>query len=178
MERYYAQLVMIDQAMINKLDVDTANITYATIKKLDVVEENVQKIHGEVGNFKELTAANFTAANAKIDVLDGNYANLKVLLSGGAGIGELQNIHLTSQNAVIDSALIRSAVMQTVSVADLLAGTISTNKFLIASDDGGIRIQEQHSSGPIQMVQSGCRPDGMQMEISLFLCLTRPEKES
>lgn len=141
MERYYAQLVMINQAMINKLDVDTANITYATIKKLDVVEENVQKIHGEVGNFKELTAANFTAANAKIDVLDGNYANLKVLLSGGAGIGDLQNIHLTSQNAVIDSALIRSAVMQTVSVADLLAGTISTNKFLIASDDGGIRIQ-------------------------------------
>ena len=141
MERYYAQLVMINQAMINKLDVDTANITYATIKKLDVVEENVQKIHGEVGNFKELTAANFTAANAKIDVLDGNYANLKVLLSGGAGIGDLQNIHLTSQNAVIDSALIRSAVMQTVSVADLIAGTISTNKFLIASDDGGIRIQ-------------------------------------
>lgn len=141
MERYYAQLVMIDQAMINKLDVDTANITYATIKNLNVVEENVQKINGEVGNFKELTAANFTAANAKINVLDGNYANIKTLLSGGAGIGDLQNIHLTSQNAVIDSALIRSAVMQTVSVADLLAGTISTNKFLIASDDGGIRIQ-------------------------------------
>lgn len=142
MERYYAQLVMIDQAMINKLDVDTANITYATIKNLNVVEENVRKINGEVGNFKELTAANFKAANAQIDILNGNYANIKVLLSGGAGIGDLQNIHLTSQNAVIDSALIRSAVMQTVSVADLLAGTISTNKFLIASDDGGIRIQE------------------------------------
>ena len=141
MERYYAQLVMIDQAMINKLDVDTANITYATIKNLSVVEENVQKINGEVGNFKELTTANFKAANAQIDILNGNYANNKVLLSGGAGIGDLQNIHLTSQNAVIDSALIRSAVMQTVSVADLLAGTISTNKFLIASDDGGIRIQ-------------------------------------
>lgn len=141
MERYYAQLVMIDQAMINKLDVDTANITYATIKNLSVVEENVQKINGEVGNFKELTTANFKAANAQINILNGNYANIKVLLSGGAGIGDLQNIHLTSANAVIDSALIRSAVMQTVSVADLLAGTISTNKFLIASDDGGIRIQ-------------------------------------
>lgn len=141
MERYYAQLVMIDQAMINKLDVDTANITYATIKNLDVVKENVQEINGELGNFKELTANNFTAANAKIDILNGNYANIKTLLSGGAGIGDLQNIHLTSENAVIDSALIRSAVMQTVFVADLLAGTISTNKFLIASDDGGIRIQ-------------------------------------
>lgn len=171
MERYYAQLVMIDQAMINKLDVDTANITYATIKKLDVVEENVQKIHGEVGNFKELTAANFTAANAKIDVLDGNYANLKVLLSGGAGIGELQNIHLTSQNAVIDSALIRSAVMQTVSVADLLAGTISTNKFLIASDDGGIRIrgatqQWSDTDGTVRM-QAGRDANG-DFTFSLF----------
>ena len=141
MERYYAQLVMIDQAMINKLDVDTANITYATIKNLDVVKENVQEINGELGNFKDLTANNFTAANAKIGILDNEFGNIKILLSGGAGIGEIQNIHLTSQNAVIDSALIRSAVMQTVSVADLLAGTISTNKFLIASDDGGIRIQ-------------------------------------
>ena len=51
--------------------------------------------------------------------------------------GDLQNIHLTSQNAVIDSALIRTAVMQTVTVGDLLSGTISTNKFMITSDDGG-----------------------------------------
>ena len=141
MERFYAQLVMIDQAVINKLDVDTANITYATIKNLDVVREYVQRIDGEFGSFKDLTAVNFTAANAKIENLDASYANIKVLLSGSAGVGDLQNIHLTSQNAVIDSALIRTAVMQTVTINDLLAGTISTNKFLIASDDGGIRIQ-------------------------------------
>lgn len=141
MERYYAQLVMIDRALVNKLDVDTANITYATIKNLDVMKENVQEINGELGTFKSLTATNFEAVNAKIGVLDNDYGAIKVLLSGSAGVGDLQNIHLTSQNAVIDSALIRTAVMQSVSIADLLAGTISTNKFLIASDDGGIRIQ-------------------------------------
>lgn len=141
MERYYAQLVMIDRALVNKLDVDTANITYATIKNLDVMKENVQEINGELGTFKSLTATNFEAVNAKIGVLDNDYGAIKVLLSGSAGIGDLQNIHLTSQNAVIDSALIRTAVMQSVSIGDLLAGTISTNKFLIASDDGGIRIQ-------------------------------------
>lgn len=178
MERYYAQLVMIDRALVNKLDVDTANITYATIKNLDVMKENVQEINGELGTFKSLTATNFEAVNAKIGVLDNDYGAIKVLLSGSAGIGDLQNIHLTSQNAVIDSALIRTAVMQSVSIGDLLAGTISTNKFLIASDDGGIRIQEQHSSGPIQMAQSGCRLDGTQMEISLSPCSTRPGKAS
>lgn len=151
MERYYAQLVMIDTAMINKLDVDTAKITYATIKNLDVVKENVQEINGELGNFKNLTADKFTAIDAKITnldvdhekvgILEGEYANLKNVLMGNAGVGDLQNIHLTSENAVIDSALIRTAVMQTVSVADLLAGDISTNKFRILSDDGGILIQ-------------------------------------
>ena len=151
MERYYAQLVMIDTAMINKLDVDTAKITYATIKNLDVVKENVKEINGELGNFKNLTADKFTAIDAKITnldvdyekvgVLEGEYANLKNVLMGNAGVGDLQNIHLTSENAVIDSALIRTAVMQTVSISDLQAGDISTNKFRILSDDGGILIQ-------------------------------------
>lgn len=151
MERYYAQLVMINKAMINKLDVDTANITYAAIKDLDVIKENVQEINGQFGSFKELTADKFTAIDAtitklnvgyeKVGVLEGNYANLKTLLSGSGAVGDLQNIHLTSENAVIDSTLIRTAVMQTVTISDLLAGTISTNKFKILSDDGGILIE-------------------------------------
>lgn len=37
--------------------------------------------------------------------------------------------------------------MQTVTISDLLAGTISTDKFTIVSDDGGIQIQEPPSSG-------------------------------
>lgn len=141
MERYYAQLVMIDHAMINKLDVDTANLKFATIQNLNAVNATVQNLDAEFGSFRDLTATNFTAANAKINILDSSYANIKTLLAGGAGVGDLQNIHLTSQNAVIDSALIRTAVMQTVTVGDLLSDTISTNKFMITSDDGGIKIQ-------------------------------------
>ena len=171
MERYYAQLVMINHAMINKLDVDTANLKFATIQNLNVVSETVQRIDGEVGNFKELTATNFAAANAKINILDNDYSNIKVLLSGGAGIGDLQNIHLTSQNAVIDSALIRTAVMQTVTIGDLLSGTISTNKFMIASDDGGIKIQGatqqwRDSAGTVRM-QAGMDANG-DFTFSLF----------
>ena len=164
MERYYAQLVMIDQAMINKLDVDTARITYATITNLNAVNASVQKLEVEVGNFKQLTATDFSAVNAKIGILENDYGNIKVLLSGSAGIGDLQNIHLTTKNAVIDSALIKSAVIQTVTVGDLLSGTISTNKFIIASDDGGIKIQGatqqwSDSNGTIRM-QAGRDKNG------------------
>lgn len=141
MDRYYAQLVMIDHAMINKLDADTAKITYATITNLNATNANIEKLSADTGTFKELTVAELNAANARINVLDNDYGNIKTLLAGNAGVGDLQNIHLTSQNAVIDSALIRNAVMQTVTISDLLAGIISTDKFTITSDDGGIKIQ-------------------------------------
>lgn len=141
MDRYYGQLVIIDEALINKLDVDTAKITYATITNLDATNAHITNLESDYGNFKNLTATNFSAVNADIDVLNADSANIKSLLAGNAGIGDLQNIHLTSANAVIDSALIRNAVMQTVTVGDLLAGTISTNKFTIASDDGAIGIK-------------------------------------
>lgn len=171
MERYYAQLVMIDHAMINKLDVDTANLKFATIQNLNAVNATVQNLDAEFGSFRNLTATNFTAANAKISILDSGYANIKTLLAGGAGVGDLQNIHLTSQNAVIDSALIRTAVMQTVSVGDLLSGTISTNKFMITSDDGGIKIQGatqqwRDSDGTVRM-QAGRDANG-DFTFSLF----------
>lgn len=35
MERYYANLLVVNKALINKLDVDTAKITYATITNLN-----------------------------------------------------------------------------------------------------------------------------------------------
>ena len=129
----------IDQALIGKLDAEVAAITYAKITDLD-------------------------AANASIGVLEADSANIKSLLAGNAGVGDLQNIHLTTANAVIDSALIRNAVMQTVTVGDLLSGTISTNKFLIASDDGGITIsgatqQWKDENGVVRM-QAGRDANG------------------
>lgn len=65
MDRYYAQLVMIDHAMINKLDADTAKITYATITNLNATNANIEKLSADTGTFKELTVAELNAANAK-----------------------------------------------------------------------------------------------------------------
>lgn len=171
MDRYYGQLVIIDEALINKLDVDTAKITYATITNLEAVNAHIQNLEAEYGEFENLTAENLEAIHASIDVLEADSANIKSLLSGNAGIGDLQNIHLTSQNAVIDSALIRNAVMQTVTVGDLLAGTISTNKFTIASDDGAISIkgatQQWKDENGVVRVQIGKDANG-DFTFSLF----------
>lgn len=51
MDRLYAQLVLIDHAMINKLDVDTAKITYATIDNLNALKAEIEQL-----DVTELTA--------------------------------------------------------------------------------------------------------------------------
>ena len=134
-----ANVANIDKALIDKLDANYAEITFAKI-------------------------ADLNAVNASIDVLEADSANIKSLLAGNAGVGDLQNIHLTSQNAVIDSALIRNAVMQTVTVNDLLSGTISTNKFKIMSDDGVITIsgatQQWKDENGIVRMQAGRDSNG------------------
>lgn len=130
-ERYAVQLALVDHAIVNKLDVNVANITYAKIVDLDAINAKITKIETE----------ELTAINAKINTANINLGNIENLLSGNAGVGDLTNIHLTSQNAVIESALIKSAVMQSVTVNDLLAGNIYTNKFQIWSDaSGGMKI--------------------------------------
>ena len=154
---YSRQIVDLENAIVSSVHIKDLDAKYVQVSgKLTAVEGEFGSIKGNIADFedayaKRLSAAeadivqlrttDLSAVNGRIDVLDSNYANIRNLLSGAAGIGDLQNIHLTSDNAVIDTALIRTAVMQSVTIGDLLAGTISTNKFLIASDDGGIRIQ-------------------------------------
>lgn len=154
---YSRQIVDLENAIVSSVHIKDLDAKYVQVSgKLTAVEGEFGSIKGNIADFEDAYAERLSAAeadivqlritdlsavNGRIDVLDSNYANIRNLLSGAAGIGDLQNIHLTSDNAVIDTALIREAVMQSVSIADLLAGTISTNKFLITSDDGGIRIQ-------------------------------------
>ena len=107
--------VSVGQIETNYIKAEDADLKYATIKKLEVEQEKVKN-------------------------LDADYGNIKNLLSGAAGIGDLSTIVITTKNATIENEVVRNSVMESVSVADLLAGDISTNRFRIVSDDGGICI--------------------------------------
>lgn len=155
MERYYAQLVTIDNALINKLDVHTAEITYATIQGLDASNARIDTLSGNVAQFQTtitnrleadegdisyLQTNALTATSGTIVNLNSDVANVKTLLAGNAGAGTLQTIVLNAQNASIDSALIKQLVSQNIAVNDLLAGDIITNRQRIISQDGSFEI--------------------------------------
>ncbi|MBQ8232438.1 MAG: hypothetical protein IJZ34_11015 [Lachnospiraceae bacterium] len=140
-EQMAVELVLANKAIVNKLDAEFAAITYATIANLDAVNANVENLNADYAAFKEAHILELDAAVADIDILNADMANLKTFLAGNGAAGDFQVIHLTTENAVLDSALVRVAVMESVSVNDLLAGTISTDRFRIASDDGEISIE-------------------------------------
>lgn len=121
MERYYAQLVMIDRAMINKLDVETAKITYASIKELDVVKENVEEIN---------------AKKANIDLANVNNAWIEkgVLKDGSIGTAAIHEGAIT--NSRIADATIEAAKIKSLNADAIVAGTIKTERLIITGPDG------------------------------------------
>lgn len=107
--------VVTEVAIVNKAFIDYANINDANIKNLQ-------------------------AETAKIHNLEVETANINNILAGNIGSGSIQTIHLTGKNVVIDNAVIKSAMIDSLDLSKLKAGTISTNKFTIASTDGGLNI--------------------------------------
>lgn len=78
--------------------------------------------------------------------LNAEVGNITNLLSGSAGIGDLQAIHLTAANAVIDEAVIKNIIAAKISVADLMAHTASAELITLISQDGKPSIAFKNST--------------------------------
>jgi len=152
MDRLYAQLVLIDHAMINKLDVDTAKITYATIDNLNALKAEIE----------QLDVTELTARVAKIEKAYITDAEVKTLLAGYATIGNLNatNAQITSLSGKFAAfekttteelvaakgwlleGSIGDAQISKVSANKLTTGTIDTAIITVTGSDGHLRISD------------------------------------
>lgn len=127
-----------------------------SVPKLKVVELEAQKIKADYGEFKNLTTENFTAVNAKIDNLKvgdldavnatitnlkATVAQIQTLIGGHLTMDNIQSLILTSDKVTIANALIKDAMIDTVSANKINTGTINTNNVSIQSDDGSMLLQ-------------------------------------
>lgn len=116
------------QAVINVLSANKADITDLDAVRADIVQLNANK-----ANITDLNAAVGNISNLSAVV-----ANITTILSGQVGTGTLQAINITAENTTISEAAIKELIAKRITVDDLLAGRISTDKFEISSDDGGL----------------------------------------
>ena len=90
----------------------------------------------------ELIAANKIVANSgDFKELSALVAQIDNLLAGNVSAELGHIISLTAENVSIDEAVIKQVIAAQITVSDLMAGSINTNKFDITSKDGGMTIE-------------------------------------
>ena len=138
MERYYADLITVNKALINKLDVDTAKITYATITNLKATNASVDnlktnKLDATYADIINANVENLKAANAEITQLKAN--------SLTADIADLKYAQIDFANVkgqVVGTSLIKDGAVtnekvQSLSANKLTAGTIDASKITVTN---------------------------------------------
>lgn len=110
----------LDELKVKLAQIDTLEADSAFVKYLET-----QYLVGNQADFKEL--------RVKVGLIDD-------LLAGNVSAATGQVIHLTSKNAIIDEALIKLLIAQYITVNDLKASNIITDKINILSQDGTLQI--------------------------------------
>lgn len=151
MERYYADLITVNKALINKLSVDEADIRYASIETLKAVNADIDNLktnkldatYADIinANVESLKAVNADIANLKVDyekvgILDASVADIKTLIFGSATGTTITTDFSNSVIAVLGEAQIKSAMIDSLDASKITALDINTTNVLVHSEDG------------------------------------------
>ena len=151
MERYYADLILVNKALINKLSVDEADIRYASIENLKAVNADIDNLKANKldatyadiinANVESLKAVNADIANLKVDyekvgILDASVADIKTLIFGSATGTTITTDFSNSVIAVLGEAQIKSAMIDSLDASKITALDINTTNVLVHSGDG------------------------------------------
>ncbi len=135
----------VEKITIKKADIESLNAvemrvgdleaTSATITQLDVANANIADLQANKANITELNAG-----VGRIDILESSVGDIKTLVNGNLTSDNIQSLILTSDKVTVDNGFIKNAMIDNLDVSKIKAGDISTNKFKIKSDNGGIEI--------------------------------------
>lgn len=145
----------IDELYANKANISELNVVIANVTELNATKANITDLNTINANIQNLIAADATINNAligKADItelnavkgtiisLDSKIANIETLVNGNLSSENIQAGGITSDKLTIANGFITNAMIASLDVAKINAGDISTNKFRIVSDNGGIEI--------------------------------------
>lgn len=82
------------------------------------------------------TFIDFVNNQINTSTINSDIENVKNLLAGNAGIGNLQTIHFTAANVTIDEAVVKNLIASKISVADLMTHSSTAELITLISQDG------------------------------------------
>lgn len=130
-----AKTAKIEEAIIGVVHVTDLNAINANIENLIAADATISNALIGKADITELNAVqgNITSLNSQV-------ANIQTLVNGNLSSENIQAGGITSDRLTISNGFITNAMIASLDVSKINAGTISTNKFRIVSDNGGIEI--------------------------------------
>lgn len=135
MDRYYAELVLINKAMINKLDVEQLEATKAEIEEAVI---------------KNLSAEFVTAEYVKANYADISLANVEKATIGTV----LADVGLITSATITDGHITGFLDAVEVNANNITAGTLSVDRLVFRGQDKSIVYALNNITGALQAVQS------------------------
>lgn len=150
MERYYADLVLINKAVIENADITSANIESLKAHQAYIDQLKANKIEAITADIVNLTASKATineaniaklqADYAQVGVLNADVADIKTLMFGSATGKSLTTEFANAVVSVIGNAQIKSAMIDSIAADKITSGKIYTNLVEILSESGNLDI--------------------------------------
>lgn len=131
-----AKTAKIEEAIIGVAHIEDLNAINANIEKLIAADVTINNALIGKADITELNAV-----QGNVNSLNSQVANIQTLVNGNLTSDNIHSLILTSSKVTVENGFIKNAMIENVDVSKLNAGTISTDKFLIRSNDGGIEIR-------------------------------------
>lgn len=152
MERYYADLVLINKAVIENADITSANIEslkahqayidQLKANKIETITANIVNLTANKATINEANIAKLQADYAQVGVLNADVADIKTLMFGSATGKSLTTEFANAVVSVIGNAQIKDAMIDSIAADKITSGKIYTNLVEILSESGNLDIAD------------------------------------
>lgn len=152
MERYYADLVLINKAVIENADITNANvenlkahqayIDQLKANKIEAVTATIVTLTANKATINEANIAKLQADYAQVGVLNADVADIKTLMFGSATGKSLTTEFANAVVSVIGNAQIKDAMIDSIAADKITSGKIYTNLVEILSESGNLDIAD------------------------------------
>lgn len=146
MERYYADLVLINKAVIENADITNANvenlkahqayIDQLKTNKIEAVTAEIVNLTVSKATINEANIAKLQADYAHVGVLNADVADIKTLMFGSATGKSLTTEFANAVVSVIGNAQIKDAMIDSIAASKITALDLNTTKFKVHSENG------------------------------------------
>ena len=146
MERYYADLVLINKAVIENADITSANIEslkahqayidQLKANKIETITANIVNLTASKATINEANIAKLQADYAQVGVLNADVADIKTLMFGSATGKSLTTEFANAVVSVIGNAQIKDAMIDSIAASKITALDLNTTQFKVHSENG------------------------------------------